>query len=91
MILQYKTVTADAQVVPGECYLMGVELTQNSATSLIIYDEATSDATAAQKVVTLRTSAEFQDAKRTFTFPGIKCVGLYAAWTAGVGTVYYYV
>jgi len=88
--IQYKTITANTQVCASECYLMGVELSNNSATSLIVYDEASATSSADRKVVTLRVSAEFQDAKRKFPLPGIKCDGIYVAWAAGVGTVWYY-
>ena len=75
----------------GKCYLMGAELAYNTAdTILIVYDEASDSKSAARKVITLRTSQEFHDAKRTFALPGIECNGLYAAWSAGVGTVWYY-
>ncbi len=90
MDIQYKTITANTQVMSSKCYLMGVELSHSSATSLIIYDEPTASTSADRKVVTLRVSAEFQDAKRTFALPGIECNGIYAAWSAGVGTVWYY-
>lgn len=91
MTILYKTITADAQITTQECYLVGVELSHDAAdTSLIIYDEADSSKTAAKKVVTLRTSVEAQDVSRIFPLPGIKCDGLYADWTAGVGTIYYY-
>lgn len=88
MNIKYKTITANTQVMSSKCYLMGVELSNATATSLVIYDS--SAGTAGDKVVTLRVSAEFQDAKRKFPLPGIECTGIYAAWTAGVGTVWYY-
>ncbi|HEC63956.1 MAG TPA: hypothetical protein ENI23_01535 [bacterium] len=90
MNIQYKTITANTQVCGSECYLMGVELSNAAATSLIIYDESTSNSSADRKVVTLRVSAQFQDARRKLPLPGIKCDGIYAKWAAGVGTVYYY-
>lgn len=86
----YKTITANTQVYVGDCYLDGVELSHHSAdTILIVYDEPDSTVDAAQKVVTLRTCVEQQDASRMFSNP-IKCTGLYVDWTAGVGTVYYH-
>jgi len=90
MKLLYKTITGDAQLVSGECYLMGVELTHSADDILILYDEPTSDASAARKVTTLRTSGEQLDVSRSWPYPGVKCNGIYANWTAGVGTIYYY-
>ncbi|HEC63955.1 MAG TPA: hypothetical protein ENI23_01530 [bacterium] len=90
MRLLYKTVTGDAQLVPGECYLMGVELTHSTDDILILYDEPTSDKSAARKVTTLRTSGEQLDVSRKWPYPGVKCNGIYADWTGGVGTIYYY-
>lgn len=91
MNIQYKTIIEDTQVCGSECYLMGVELSNAGDTSLIIYDEPSDGITPTQKVVTLRTSDEFQDAKRKFPLPGVKCNGIFAKWAAGVGTVYYYI
>ena len=92
MVIQYKTITADAQLVSGECYLVAVELTHTGAdTTLIIYDEPTNDKSAGRKVATLRVSEEQLDAFREFPMPGIKCNGVYADYTAGLGTIYYYV
>ena len=86
----YKTITANTQITTKECYLVGVELTHSAATILIIYNEDDSGVTATKKVATLRVSAEFQDTHKMFPLPGIRCIGLYADWTAGLGTVYYH-
>lgn len=92
MVIQYKTITGDGQLVTGECYLVGAELTHTAVdTTLILYDEPTLDKTEAQKVCTLRVSQEQLDAFREFPMPGIKCNGIYADHTVGLGTVYYYV
>jgi len=92
MVIQYKAITADAQLVSGECYLVAVELTHTGAdTVLIIYDEPNSDKSAGRKVCTLRVSEEQLDAFREFPMPGIKCNGIYTDYTAGQGTIYYYV
>ena len=86
-----KSITGDVQITTKACYLVGVELSHDAAdTILIIYDEDDGDKTAAKKVVTLRTSVEQQDTSRMFPLPGIKCIGLYADYDAGIGTVYYY-
>ena len=92
MKILYKTITEDTQVYVGDCYLVGAELTRTAATDtvMIVYDENDSDKTAAQKVITLVTSDETQGDNRIFPLPGIKCEGIYVDWTAGVGTVYYY-
>ena len=92
MVIKYKTITGDGQLLSGECYLVGVELTHTGAdTSLIIYDEPTSDKSAGRKVATLRVSEEQLDAVRMFPMPGLKCNGIYADFAAGVGTIWYYV
>lgn len=90
MNLLYKTVTGTAQIIAGECYLMGVEFTHSGADILILYDEPSDGTTAAQKVCTLRTSAEQLDVSRKWPYPGVKCNGIYATYSAGVGTIYYY-
>ena len=85
----YKTITEDTQVSTQECFLMGVELAHTANTDLITYDQESSSKTAAQKVSTLSVTAYKRHSKIMFPYPGIKCRGLYADWTAGVGTVYY--
>lgn len=87
MNIKYKTIIANTLVDAGECYLMGVELANTSATSLVIYEGIS---TGGVKVATLRVTDKRMDTKRMFPFPGIKCSGIYAAWTAGIGTVYYH-
>ena len=84
----YKTILADTQVSTQECYLMGVELAHTGNTTLLIYDQESGSKTAAQLVSTTSVSAYKRHSKIMFPYPGIKCKGLYAAWTAGVGTVY---
>jgi len=81
------SITADTQVADGECYLYGAELSHSTDTSLIIYNEADSSETAAKKVITLRVSDEMQYACIIFPIP-MRVAGVYADWTAGVGTVY---
>lgn len=85
----YKTITADTQVSTQECFLMGVELAHTANTDLIVYDQESGSKTAAQKVSTTSVTAYKRHSKIMFPYPGIKCRGLYADWTAGVGTVYY--
>ncbi len=85
----YKTITGDTQISTQECFLMGVELAHTGNTSLIIYDQESGSKTAAQKVSTTNVTAYKRHSKIMFPYPGIKCRGLYADWTAGVGTVYF--
>ena len=93
MKVLYKTVAADTQVYVGRCFLVGAELTRTAATDtvMIIYDEASADKTAAQKVATLVTSDEKQVDR--IMFPKDRepeLVGIYVDHTAGVGTIYYH-
>ena len=85
----YKTILSDTQISTQECYLMGVELAHTSNTSLLVYDQESASKTAAQLVSTTSVTAYKRHSKIMFPYPGIKCRGLYADWTAGVGTVYY--
>ena len=85
----YKTITADVQISTQGCWLMGVELSHTGNTNLIIYDEPDAIKTAVKKVTTTQTTAYNRENSIMFPYPGIKCNGLYADWTAGVGTVYY--
>jgi len=85
----YKTITEDTLVSNQECFLMGVELAHSSNTDLITYAEASTSATAANKVNTLSVTAYKRHSKIMFPYPGIKVPGIYVDWTAGVGTVYY--
>ena len=82
-----KDVGADAQVVTGECYLLGAELYHTDDTHLDIYEGTA--ATAANLKIKLATTLENQHCNLIFPKPGIKCDGIYADWTAGDGTVYY--
>ena len=95
MKVLYKTITAATQVYVGRCFLVGVEFTATAGSAdldLIIYDEASADKTAGQKVCTLCVSAE-NDHDRIM-FPKDRepeLVGIYAWWeTGGIGTVYYH-
>lgn len=93
MKVLYKTITASTQVYVGRCFLVGVELTRTAgaATTMIVYDEASADTTAAQIVVTLNVSPEKQADRRMFPKDREpELVGIYVAWTAGLGTVYYH-
>ena len=95
MKILYKTITAPTQVYVGRCFLVGVEFSATATAvdlDLIIYDEASADKTAAQKITTLCVTPEVQVDK--IMFPKGRepeLVGIYAFWeTAGVGTVYYH-
>lgn len=85
----YKTITANTQVSTQECYLMGVELSHTSNTDLKIYDIKDTTAVAANLVSTPRVTTYNRQSSIMFPYPGIKCSGLWADWTAGVGTVYF--
>ena len=90
MKILHKAITADAIVVSGECYVVGVEL--NNATDdgyLMIYNALTT--TASQLFVTLRTSVTEQFDSVMFPMPGIKCADVYANIDGtSAGTLYYY-
>jgi len=80
------SITADTQVADGECYLYGAELSHSEATTLIIYNEADSSKTPAKKVINLSVPA---NGHACIMFPRpMRVDGVYADWTAGVGTVY---
>jgi len=85
-----KSVTADAQVVAGDCYFVGAELSHTTDTEMILYNENSSSKTAANKLATLKVTEEMQHDSMALPIPGVKCEGIYADWTAGIGTVYYY-
>lgn len=95
MKVLYKTITDDTQVYVGKCFLVGVELSEPAAASaytMIVYDQATSGKTDAQKVTTLCITAQHQSDR--IMFPKDRepeLVGIYVDWTTPcVGTVYYY-
>jgi len=90
MQVLYKTITADTQVATTECYLVGAELSNGSNTSMIVYDEPDSTATAGKKVSTPQVTSYNRQASIVFPMPGVKCDGIYVDWNAGVGTIYYY-
>ena len=88
-----KSITADAQVVAGECYVVGAELNDLIANAYLeLFNEDASTQTAAQLFVTLRASAQYQFTKIMFPLPGLKCDGVYADidGTDAKGTLYYY-
>lgn len=88
-----KAITADAQVVSGECYVVGAELNDLADDAwLELFNEDASTQTAAQLFVLLRVSDECQSASIMFPMPGLKCDGVYADinGTGAVGTLYYY-
>ena len=95
MKVLYKTITADTQVYVGRCFLVGVEYQKTACDAdraMIVYDEASADKTAAQKVCTLCITPEKQSDR--IMFPKDRepeLVGIYVDWdTDGVGTVYYH-
>ena len=95
MKVLYKTITADTQVYVGKCFLVGVEYQKTACAgdrAMIVYDEASADKTAAQKVCTLVITPENQSDR--IMFPKDRepeLVGIYVDWdTDGVGTVYYH-
>ena len=95
MKVLYKSITADTQVYVGKCFLVGVEYQKTACAAdraMIVYDEASADKTAAQKVCTLCITPERQSDR--IMFPKDRepeLVGIYVDWdTDGVGTVYYH-
>lgn len=86
-------VDTDAQVISGECYVVGAELNDSSGDDNIkLYNEDSSTKTASQLFVTLRACAEVPFVKIMFPMPGLKCDGVYVKHgdAGGVGTLYYY-
>ena len=90
MKILHKSITADVAVYVGECYLVGADLYHTTDTALIIYNEATATKTAGQIVAKIAVTDEMQNCNIMFPMPGLKCEGIYVDWTAGLGTVYYY-
>ncbi len=85
--LLYKTITASTQITTQAAWLVGAELHHTGTTDLYIYDEDDSSTTVARKVVSLKGTHE----TIMFPLPGIKCAnGIYAAYLAGTGTIYYH-
>lgn len=95
MKVLYKTITADTQVYVGRCFFVGAEYQKVACAAdraLIIYDEASADKTAAQKISTLVICPEKQSDRIMLPKDReVECVGLYVDWdTDGIGTVYYH-
>ena len=91
MQILHTVIGADAQVVSGECYVVGVEISDLTGDGLCaFYNEATETHTAAQLFCTLRCTDETQFASLMFPMPGLKCDGVAADWTSGAATLYYY-
>ena len=91
MQILHAVVGADAQVVAGECYVVGVSIDDLTGDGLCaFYNENASSKTAAQLFCTLRCTDETQFASMMFPMPGLKCDGVYADWTSGAAYVYYY-
>ena len=95
MKVLYKTITDDTQVYIGKCFLVGVEVSEPAAAAdytMIVYDQATSAKTGAQKVTTLCITPQHQSDR--IMFPKDRepeLVGIYVDWTTPcVGTVYYH-
>ena len=87
MQILYKSILEDTVVHAGECYLVGAEFTHTGTNDLVIYDEG-SATTASRKVMLLKGGSP--TVSIMFPLPGIKCSNIFADWTAGTGTVYYY-
>ena len=93
MKVLYKTIIANTQVHVGKCFLVGAELTRlaGDATTMLIYDEASSGTTGAQIIATLNVTPTGQTDRMMYSEDREpECVGLFVDWTAGVGTVYYH-
>lgn len=85
----YKTITENTQVTTQDCWLMGAEMSHTGNTDMKVYNVVAGAAVAANLVSTPRTTAYSRHACIVFPYPGIKCNGIWADWTAGVGTIYY--
>jgi len=91
MIIQHAVVGADAQVVAGDCYVVGFSIDDLAGDgACIFYNENSDSKTAAQIIATMRCTDETQFASLMFPMPGLKCDGVYADWTSGAAYVYYY-
>ncbi len=90
MVNLYKTITEDTQVATTECYIDGIELSHTGNTSLPVYD--VTDATSDANLLISTTQVTAYNRQNFIVFPkgGIKCSGIWADWTAGVGTIYYH-
>jgi len=91
MQIQSVVVSADAQAVTGECYFVGVTISdQTGDGACILYNENDSSKTATKALCEIRASDEMQSNSIILPLPGVKCDGIYADWTAGVTTIFYY-
>lgn len=85
----YKTITAPTQVAIGECYLDGVEVSDEM--EQMIYDEADSSRSAVKMVCKMHASSYYKYENIIFPSPGLKCSsGIYAFWEKKLATVYYH-
>jgi len=85
----YRTITAPTQVAIGECYLDGVEVSDEM--EQMVYDEADNSRTAAQMVCRMHASSYYQYDNIMFPSPGVKMTnGIYAFWEKKVATIYYH-
>ena len=91
MQILHGVIGANAQVVAGECYVVGVSIDDKTGDGLCaFYNENAATGSAAQLFCTLRCTDETQFASMMFPMPGLKCDGVYADWTSGAAYVYYY-
>lgn len=85
----YRTITAPTQVAVGECYLDGVEVSDEM--EQYIYDEADNSRTASLMVCRMHASSYYKYENMVFPSPGLKMNnGIYAYWEKKVATVYYH-
>ena len=89
--MNFKTITADTQVCSKPCWIIYASLYADAKTLMIIYDEATSSATAAQKFDTLAVDDANGDPTDRAQYPKriFMKKGIFVKWAAGIGTVVY--
>ena len=86
--MDYIRVVADTQISTVPCFIKSIVLNHSSATSLVLYNEATSNKTAGADVFTLQSDAT--ELTKVIIFPGRGLrfyTGCYLDYNAG--TVYY--
>jgi hypothetical protein len=86
--MDYIRIVGDTQISTVACFIKSIILDHSSATSLILYNEATSAKTASADLLTVHNSTS--ELTKVITFPGRGLrfnTGCYCDWNAG--TIYY--
>ena len=78
MKILYRTITANTQVSTQQCWLVGVEVSHTTNTTLVVYDEDDSSKTAAKKVSTIKCTSFIRENSIVFPEKGVLCKGIYA-------------